>query len=67
MAPGAGMAVPLTTMLSMRFVPVVVLVPAVTTMNRMITLAWLSAALATDAKLEVVTGTDALQVTAFTV
>ncbi len=65
MAPGDGTrtTVPVTLMLSMRFVPVVVLVPAVTTLNRMITLAWLSAALATDAKLEVVTGTDVLQLT----
>ena len=65
MAPGdgTGTTVPVTLMLSMRFVPVVVLVPAVTTLNRMITLAWLSAALATDPKLEVVTGTDVLQLT----
>ena len=65
MAPGVGTGttVPFTLMLSMRFVPVVVLVPAVTTLNRMITLAWLSAALANDPKLEVVTGTVALQLT----
>ena len=50
-------------MLSIRFVPVVVLVPAVTTLNRMIMPIWLSAALAKYPKLEVVTGTVALQLT----